>query len=113
MGDTTRSQQCCSGFRQWNAMECFDRFDASGPLPYFCDVTGHNQHQLYTWRDDGRIQYSEGQCLGEGTDGRSTAPVDCNGAPAWESIESFLPDETKTYKAEVERLGLSDSMPDN
>merc|ERR1712137_1457375 len=85
--------KCCSGIRQWNAMECFDRLDATGPLPYYCDVTGKNKNQLYGW-DEGLIRHDATTCLSAAKRGQHLEPAKCDRAVRWEQIESFLPEET-------------------
>lgn len=103
---------CCSGIRHWNAMECFDRLDPTGPLAYWCDVAGHNENQKYLWEDDGLIHHPlTKNCLS--VHGANMVPAPCDRATKWERIEEFVPPETITYEEEVRRLGLSDASPDD
>eukprot|EP00929_Paragymnodinium_shiwhaense_P104737 TRINITY_DN69431_c0_g1_i1.p1 TRINITY_DN69431_c0_g1~~TRINITY_DN69431_c0_g1_i1.p1 ORF type:complete len:778 (-),score=178.88 TRINITY_DN69431_c0_g1_i1:44-2377(-) len=114
--DPKRGGKCCSGIRQWNAMECFDRLDQTGPLPYYCDITGHNANQQYYYGEDGLIRHQlDHTCLSESPDGQHLAPSTCHPdkATVWEQIDSFVPVETTTYNAEVQRLHLTDDMPSN
>lgn len=110
-----KDRKCCSGIRQWNAMECFDRLDATGPLAYWCDVAGVNDNQQYLWGDDGIIRHPmTSSCLSvSATNNRDMASVPCDSATKWEQIEGFLPEETTMYEDEVRRMGLSSDMPDN
>merc|ERR1711939_38426 len=62
--DAQKKWKCCSGIRQWNAMECFDRLDPKGPLAYWCDVTGKNDNQQYHWEPSDIIRHPlTQQCL--------------------------------------------------
>jgi len=109
--------KCCSGIRLWNSLECFDRFDETGPLPYFCDVTGQNMNQRWDVLSDGRIRQSGtsgGKCLGV-TDTLGLRRVDCEQGQAerFEQADAFIPEETKLYAEAVNRFSLSDATPDS
>lgn len=104
--------KCCSGIRQWNTMECFDRLDPRGPLPYYCDVTGGNENQQYTFdKDAGLIKHVSGKCVS--TTGSALSATDCREAVKWEVIEEFIPEETKLYTAAVQKYGFADDAPAN
>jgi len=113
--DRNKNHQCCSGIRQWNAMECFDRLDPTGPLAYWCDIGGTNDNQQYFFGDDGFVRHPLDQkCLIPSPDGGSDInPSSCAVASRWEKIDSFVPEETAIYASEVKRLQLSDNSPDN
>mmetsp|Transcript_170452 Transcript_170452/g.546579 ORF Transcript_170452/g.546579 Transcript_170452/m.546579 type:complete len:694 (-) Transcript_170452:54-2135(-) len=106
------SPKCCSGIREWNTLDCFDRLDTAGPLAYNCDITGKNENQQYLWDSSGRIRHFSGTCLTEGPDHKIKAS-DCEGAGAWEEIEPFLPEETKLYRQALITYKLTDDMPDH
>merc|ERR1711871_1089104 len=87
--------KCCSGLRLWNSLECFDRFDIEGPLPYYCDVTGKNHNQQWRLLEDGRIahaSYTSKQCvhLAETYGKLVPGPCDSNAA-IFHKADSFLP----------------------
>lgn len=105
--------RCCSGIRQWNTLECLDALQPkTGPLAYFCDVTGANANQQY-WIDDasGLIHHGGGRCVS--TDHNKLVPADCHKATRWRRIESLAPSETRLYREAVTALGLSDDLPAN
>jgi len=111
--DPKKGHRCCSGIREWNAMECFDKLDHEGVHPYYCDITGRNDNQHYFFTDDGRLSHPySGQCISVSGSGQMTVSS-CGVAATWERIESKIPSETETYEAEVQRLGLDESIPDN
>lgn len=111
--DPKKGGRCCSGIREWNTLECFDRLDPTGPLPYYCDVTGSNQNQQWWMREDGRIEHgNDGRCLGV-AGGNSLVPSDCEAAPSFEQIDKFPPPETQMYRDAVKRYGYTDAIPDN
>lgn len=103
---------CCSGIREWNTLECFDRLDPNGPLPYFCDVTGGNLNQQWVMLPDGRLQHNlDRRCLS--ASGYNLFPSDCEEATRWKQVENFLPPETQMYEDAVKKYGFTDDMPDN
>jgi len=113
--DPKKGGRCCSGIREWNTLECFDRLDPTGPLPYYCDVTGNNGNQQWWMREDGRIEHgNDGRCLGIAkSSSTSLAPVSCEDAPRFEQADKFPPPETQMYRDAVKRYGYTDDMPDN
>eukprot|EP00408_Alexandrium_pacificum_P005506 CAMPEP_0171229518 /NCGR_PEP_ID=MMETSP0790-20130122/38922_1 /TAXON_ID=2925 /ORGANISM="Alexandrium catenella, Strain OF101" /LENGTH=378 /DNA_ID=CAMNT_0011695701 /DNA_START=58 /DNA_END=1194 /DNA_ORIENTATION=+ len=110
--DPKQSGNCCSGIRIWDSLQCFDRLDPTGPLPYFCDVTGHNLNQQYRLSADGLIRHGFGQCLSAGSNGQLAA-ADCGSATHWERDGAFRPKETELYEEAVRRYKLSEDDPDN
>merc|ERR1712216_623553 len=99
--DPKKGQKCCSGIREWNAMECFDKLDHEGVHPYYCDITGKNENQAYSFTADDHIQHPyTGQCISVTSSGQMTSSS-CDAASAWERHESRKPSETETYEAEI------------
>jgi len=113
--DPAKHGECCSGIRQWNTLDCFDRFDETGPLAYWCDLTGSNANQQWTFLSDGRIRHGSGACLGidERTQQLRKTSCDAGQAAHFEKANPFSPEETRLYSQAVEKLGLSEDMPDN
>lgn len=112
--DRAPRRKCCSGIRQWNTMECFDRLDAeSGPLAYFCDVMGGNGNQQYLFGNDGKIRHQTGQCVDVQTDGRRLKVGSCKTTALWEQIEAREPEETALYRAAITKHGLTSDIPDH
>lgn len=105
-------RRCCSGIREWNSLDCLDRLDPLGPLPYSCDVTGKNENQQYLWDSKGRIRHFHAKCLDVGPDKKLKAG-DCDAAARWEKIELFPPPERQIYEEAVKKYGLTDDMPDH
>jgi len=110
--DPKRGGACCSGVRLWDTMQCFDRLDPTGPLPYFCDVTGHNLNQQYSMSADGLIRHGFGQCISAAADGQVVASP-CNSATHWERHGIFQPQETSLYEEARRKYNFSDDVPDN
>lgn len=111
--DPKKGHQCCSGIREWNAMECFDKLDHEGVHPYYCDVIGRNENQAYAFTPEGRIEHPyTGECISVTFDGKMTNSP-CSTASTWERYLTKKPSETEIYEAEVQRLGLDESIPDN
>lgn len=110
--DVDSKHKCCSGIRVWNEMDCFDRLDPTGPLPYFCDITGNNANQLYRLGSDSRIRHGD-VCLSVGSSSSVLVPEPCEKATLWIQVEDFVPEETALYDAAVRRLGLSEDDPAN
>jgi len=108
---TSDTPRCCSGLREWNAMECLDRLDPNGPIAYNCDVSGWNANQQYFF-DNGLIRHSSGKCLSV-KDVYSLVAENCEKATRWEKIQEFIPDETKLYNELVIRYGLRGDTPDH
>ncbi|CAJ1353188.1 unnamed protein product [Effrenium voratum] len=100
-----------SGLRLWNSIECLDRLDASGPILYFCDITGHNLNQQYIFDRRGVLHHGSGKCVTVDSANHIVAGA-CEGASQWEKIEMFVPAETTRYLESVKRAGLTDDMPD-
>jgi len=111
--DPTQGGACCSGIRLWNTMQCLDRLDPTGPLPYFCDVTGHNANQQYHMLADGRIHHGSGRCVSTSPDGSRVAVADCQSATRWEREGAFRPQETTLYEEARLKYKFSDDDPDN
>lgn len=114
--DPTKGGRCCSGIRQWNTLECFDRLDPTGPLHYYCDVTGKNINQEWIMLPDGRIKNYYGHCLTVSHNDREPPGLmgaRCQDAVRWEQIDKFLPEETQLYEDAVKKYGYTDDMPDN
>lgn len=112
--DQNTNGTCCSGIRQWNSLFCFDRLDHSGPLPYYCDITGKNHNQQYSFADDGRIRDNRtGLCLSTNADGVKFAIEKCEHATHWEQVDPFEPEETKLYKEAIKKHSFSEDVPDN
>jgi len=108
------SSKCCSGIRQWNAMECFDRLDAQGVFPYYCDVTGKNDNQHYFLTQENTIRHPySSSCVSLAAGGNRLVSEPCESATKWDRAESFVPLETSEYRSEVISLGLDESSPDN
>eukprot|EP00928_Gymnodinium_smaydae_P072736 TRINITY_DN56039_c0_g1_i1.p1 TRINITY_DN56039_c0_g1~~TRINITY_DN56039_c0_g1_i1.p1 ORF type:complete len:606 (-),score=64.37 TRINITY_DN56039_c0_g1_i1:75-1892(-) len=108
--DPSKGGKCCSGIRQWNSMDCMDRLDDTGPIPYFCDITGKNQNQLYRWDNSGVIRHGQ-SCLSQKDN--HLAPTSCDIATIWSKVDAFSPEETGLYEAAVKRYGFSESTPSN
>eukprot|EP00929_Paragymnodinium_shiwhaense_P059851 TRINITY_DN29943_c0_g2_i1.p1 TRINITY_DN29943_c0_g2~~TRINITY_DN29943_c0_g2_i1.p1 ORF type:complete len:661 (+),score=126.89 TRINITY_DN29943_c0_g2_i1:152-2134(+) len=107
-----KQEPCCSGIRQWRALECFDRLDANGPFAYACDLVGSNGNQQYRFDDEGRIVHFSGQCVSTG-EGNALQSAACDSATRWEQIETFEPAETKLYYKLVRDLNLPEDGPDH
>jgi len=105
--------KCGSGIREWNTLDCFDRLDKTGPLPYNCDVTGKNENQQYLWDSSGRIRHFHGKCLVVDSHKKLQAANCDESATRWERIAEFAPEETRLYHEAVKRYGLTDDMPDH
>ena len=102
-----------SGIRLWNSIECFDRLDPTGPIVYFCDITGNNQNQQYLLDTQGLIRHSSGRCVSVNPKATQLAAHPCDGARGWEVIERFVPAETQRYQAAVARYQLREDSPDS
>jgi len=103
-----------SGLREWNGVDCLDRLDESGPIPYNCDITGVNQNQKYSWESSGVIRSFNGKCLYVDS-GLHVRGRECEKGPTtkFERIEPFTPPESNIFKDIVEKYHLSDSDPDH
>ncbi|CAE7765121.1 unnamed protein product, partial [Symbiodinium pilosum] len=101
---------CQHGIRLWNSIECFDRLDPTGPIVYFCDITGQNQNQQYVLDTQGLIRHSSGRCVSTNLKATSLAATPCAGARHWEVIEQFVPAETLRYQAAVTRYQLREAV---
>jgi len=108
---SSTTPRCCSGLREWNAMECLDRLDANGPIAYNCDVSGWNANQQYFF-DKGLIRHSSGNCLSV-RNKYQLVSESCEKATKWEQIRPFIPEETKIYTDLVSRFGLKEDIPDH
>lgn len=106
-------KKCCSGIREWNTMECFDRPDQNGPLAYFCDTMGKNANQQYLFGEDGRIRHQSGVCISVASDGHRLTTGDCEKASLWERVEARMPEETTLYHQAVSKYNLGDDIPDH
>mmetsp|Transcript_62451 Transcript_62451/g.195776 ORF Transcript_62451/g.195776 Transcript_62451/m.195776 type:complete len:310 (+) Transcript_62451:3-932(+) len=108
-----KGQKCCSGIREWNSLQCFDRPDTSGPISYQCDVMGNNENQQYFFDPSGHIRHVAGKCVCIGKH-RHLAMKDCGpSSTAWEQVETFFPPETRIYNSLVAKHGLTEDMPDH
>ncbi|CAE7639946.1 gly-6 [Symbiodinium sp. CCMP2592] len=112
-GNLSRSSWKFSGIRLWNSIECFDRLDPTGPIVYFCDITGQNQNQQYLLDAKGLIRHASGRCVSVNAKPTQLAAVPCKGAREWEVIEQFVPSETQRYEAAVARHQLGEDLPDS
>lgn len=109
-----KKQKCCSGIREWNSLDCFDRPDPTGPIAYQCDVTGSIENQQYIFDAAGHIRHATGKCVSISSIKKRLAMTDCGPeATQWEQVESFFPDETKLYRELVAKHGLTEDMPDH
>mmetsp|Transcript_89959 Transcript_89959/g.196937 ORF Transcript_89959/g.196937 Transcript_89959/m.196937 type:complete len:677 (+) Transcript_89959:47-2077(+) len=108
---TKSDLSCCSGIREWNSMDCWDRPSRTGPSPYSCDLTGTNANQQYYWDGQGHFRHYEGECLRE--EGDQLLVGSCDKATGFEESENFEPEEMRLYRQAVERDGLTDDMPDH
>eukprot|EP00434_Breviolum_minutum_P033751 symbB.v1.2.029867.t1/scaffold3241.1/size60449/2 len=97
-----------SGIRLWNAIECFDRLDPTGPILYFCDIAGSNMNQQYFLDLKGRLRHSSGNCVSADQSTQRLRSTSCEDASEWEKVENFTPVETTRYLAFVRQYGLSD-----
>ena len=102
-----------SGIRLWNSIECFDRLDPTGPIVYFCDITGQNQNQQYLLDSQGLIRHSSGRCVSVNAKATQLTATPCEAARQWEVVEGFVPAETLRYQAAVARYGLREDSPDS
>lgn len=102
-----------SGIRLWNAIECFDRLDPTGPILYFCDLAGSNQNQQYFLDQRGRLRHSSGNCVSADPAQQKLRSSQCQDASEWEKVEGFTPVETTRYFASVREHGLTDHGPDS
>jgi len=107
-------RKCCSGIRHYGTMFCFDRLDATGPLPYQCDTMGVNSNQQFVFHSNGIIRHSSGLCL-VATPDNKLAASDCSlpNITRWDKLEEYQPPEFKQYKDGVRRHGLTDDLPDH
>jgi len=105
------AKKCCSGVREWNTIECWDKLEASGPWPSYCDMMGTWTLQHYLFDESGLIWHDSGQCVSEDAQARKASAADCGSAVRWEQVDSFEPEETKWYREAVQRLGLSEDSP--
>lgn len=109
-----KKQKCCSGIREWNSLDCFDRPDPTGPIAYQCDVTGNLENQQYVFDGAGHIRHATGKCVSVGKEKKRLGMTNCDSsATAWEQVESFFPEETRIYRALVAKHGLTEDMPDH
>jgi glycosyltransferase involved in cell wall biosynthesis len=108
-----KTPKCCSGIREWNALECLDTIDAHGPTAYQCDVTGKNRNQQYIFDNEDRIRHQGGKCLNPDASRGKLVAGDCDKGARWEQIEGFVPEETDLYHEAVRRLGYSEDSPDH
>ncbi|CAK9012791.1 unnamed protein product [Durusdinium trenchii] len=100
-----------SGIRLWNTIECFDRLDPTGPILYFCDISGHNLNQQYLLDRKGHMRHASGHCVS--ADESRLRSSTCEDASLWEKIDGFVPVETTRYLASVRKYGLTDDVPDS
>merc|ERR1712190_534010 len=101
-----------SGIREWNTVNCLDRLDPTGPLPYFCDIHGTNTNQQYVFDVEGRLRHFSGKCVNLGA-GSKLVAGSCADATKWELISDFEPDEFKLYREAVIKYNLSPNDPDH
>eukprot|EP00931_Biecheleriopsis_adriatica_P065755 TRINITY_DN40232_c0_g1_i1.p1 TRINITY_DN40232_c0_g1~~TRINITY_DN40232_c0_g1_i1.p1 ORF type:complete len:576 (+),score=114.39 TRINITY_DN40232_c0_g1_i1:242-1729(+) len=112
-----RARGCCSGIRLWSTDKCLDYADDAGVHTYLCDVTGNNLHQQYSRSEDGRIVQSGpvSKCLTVGK--RAWQGALLNLSPCrhlkeqngvWEEVNPFEPTDTRLYREELRKEGLSD-----
>lgn len=103
---------CCSGIRMEDSLECFDRFDTTGPLPYYCDVTGKNYNQQWKMDEEGHIRHGSGKCLTVSQQA-SLGQADCQTATRFTQADIALPVETKLYEDAIKKYGYTEDIPDN